>query len=161
MKKIVVIVIVGLYLGSIFVVNFFGLNYVPHEMTVFVDKIECNTISDLSGKDIPYYQITQDPETQKDKKWFKIKFIEGSYTTEEKSLAENKNTFKINFSVFPIGANNKAVKLSYTPNDAKYIVDESQMTVTFLKRSTVEITIIADDGSGVSEMIAVEALKKV
>ncbi len=157
MKKIVVILIVGLYIGSIFLVNFFGLQYVPHEMEVFVKKIECNAIADLSGKEIPYYQTTQDQESQKEKKWFKIKFVEGDY--DENNLANNPNTFKIVCSVLPDNASNKTVTFSYEEKPTKYIVDEEQMTVTFLRRGAIDITIISTDGSNIQEMIVIEALK--
>ena len=67
MKKIVVIMIVGLYIGSIFLVNFFGLQYVSHELNVYVTKLECNTISDLDGKEIGYNATTYDYESNGNK----------------------------------------------------------------------------------------------
>ena len=156
MKKIVVIMIVGLYIGSIFLVNFFGLNYVKHEMTFYVDKIECNTISDIEGNEIPYYKIEQDPEDGKDIKHFRSQFIPGTYTADEDSLANNGNTYKINVTVLPSNANNKTLKLSYTENTKRYVVDEEQMTVTFLKRASVVIYIFSTDGSNIEESISID-----
>ena len=153
MKKIVVILIVGLYIGSIFLVNFFGLQYVAHELTIYVDGIECNTITDLSGKEIAYYKIVPDEETQKDVKYFKNAFIPGNYTADEESLANNPNTYTINCSVLPDNANNKALRFSYTEKPTKYIINEENRTITFLKRTSVRISIISTDGSNISEMI--------
>ena len=153
MKKIVVILIVGVYIGSIFLTNFFGLEYVAHEMTAYVEKVECNTIMDLSGNEISYYKIEKDQESGKDVKCFKNAFIEGIYTADEDSLARNLNTYSIDYTILPANANNKTVLLSYSPDPEKYIVDQEQMTVTFLKRTSIRITITSADVGSVPEMI--------
>ena len=159
MKKIVVILIVGLYIGSIFLVNFFGLQYAAQFKTEYVSQIECNTIENLAGEEIGCYQTLENEDGQIEK-WFKIKFIEGEYTADDSSLANNPNTFKIICSVLPDNAKNKTVELSYVSSDA-YFVNKESMTVVFLTRGSIAITIRSTDGLDVKERIVIEALKKV
>jgi hypothetical protein len=129
-------------------------------MTEYVSQIECNTIESLSGEEIDYYQTTEDEDGQIEK-WFKIKFIEDEYTADEASLANNPNTFKIVCSILPDNAKNKTVRLSYYEDRDSYIVDEESMTVTFLTRGSIAITIQSTDGSNIKEMIVIQALKKI
>lgn len=164
MKKIVVIMIVGLYIGSIFLVNFFGLQYVSHELNVYVTKLECNTISDLSGNAIDYYTTKLDPETQMEVKYFRVTFQAGEYTADEESLAKNPNVYKINCTALPENANNKKVNLVYdTKNEGtRFVIDSEEMTITFLKgdNKSVTILIVAADGSNVKEEIQILVKKQ-
>ena len=164
MKKIVVIMIVGLYIGSIFLVNFFGLQYVAHELNVYVTKLECNTISDLDGNAIEYYALDTDPDTQMEIKCFKVIFKAGEYTTDAESLATNPNVYKINCNALPENANNKSVNLVYdTKNEGTlFVIDPEEMTITFLKgnNKSVTILIVAADGSHVKEEIKILVKKQ-
>lgn len=159
MKKIVVIMIVGLYIGSIFLVNFFGLQYVSHELNVYVNKLECNTISDLDGKEIEYYTTTYDDDTQLEVKCFRVNFKAGEYTADAESLAKNPNVYKINCNAFPENANNKSVNLVYDNKSegTLFVIDAEEMTITFLKgnNKSVKILIVSADGSNIKEEIQI------
>lgn len=155
MKKIVVIMIVGLYIGSIFLVNFFGLQYVTHELNVYVTEIECKTITKVStNKDTPgkyneskgclaFTVFLDEPE---------------KYTMD--NLKDNPNTFRINCTAYPENAANRNVSLLFdgAGEGTEFHIDNEEMTITFFESTGVTVTLKAADGSNVKTKIYIAAI---
>ncbi|MBR1867759.1 MAG: hypothetical protein IJ800_04170 [Clostridia bacterium] len=151
MKKVVVILIGAIYIGSVFIVNFFGLQINFFSDHIYQEKIECNSITLFSGGrsgDTVESKIGDDGV-----KRFSIKFIEGEYTKEEDSLKSNPNTVRLDYRVYPDNATDKSVRI--IAEDSKYyVVDNAMKTITFLDAPLgVHITISSADGSDLSEKI--------
>lgn len=151
MKKSVIIAILLIYIGSIFAVNFFGLQMKIFEGTEYVTSIEC------TGIELEREKSTKINESVVDGvKHYAIRHIGGTFTEGDTS---NTNVVKINYRVYPDNATNAKIDLVYDEAavSGKVIVKEDTMEVVFLKKSGIMITLKAIDGSNVETIIYIEA----
>ena len=149
MKKIVIILIVGLYFGSIYLVYTFGRAYDDFVKTAYVEKIECNTLTDGYGYEIGcFFQEDEDEDGNPIQvKCFENVFIPGD---------DDANTYHIDCLVIPATADNKNVTFTYTAKPSKFFIDEEAKTITFFKACSVKITISSTDGNNISETFWIE-----
>jgi len=158
MKKTIVIVILVVYIASIAVVNFFGLEIKVFDGITYVDNIQCNSITVQN----------QDPVTLEAKQnlggkpLFIFEFIPASedepYTTEDESIIYNPNAVHINYEVFPHLADETGVQFEYDKQAAEGVVVFHELSRTFVflqPNQIVTVTIKAIDGSNKSTQIAI------
>ncbi|MBR2442028.1 MAG: hypothetical protein IKB20_03075 [Clostridia bacterium] len=150
MKKTVIIAILLIYLGSIVLVNFFGLNVKNFEGTKYVESITCEVIH--RGEDPKEIKAVQDPTD--DVVWQIFDFIPGYY--DETNIDANPNTVQILPHVYPETADNTEVKLIYDKETtSEYChVNETAKTVTFLEPDKgITIEIVSADGSNIKTRV--------
>ena len=138
MKKVVVIIICVLFVASVLVVNFFGMKMAMFPTTKYVEKIECLTLTRSDGKEYKYTKID----------------VDGTY--DENNIAENRNTFILNYRMFPDDADNKKPTFVYdkTAIQGAFVIREEMASVVVLRPNRgVYITIRSSDGSDRTERI--------
>ena len=161
MKKVIILVIVLIYLASIFVVNFFGLEIVVFDGTVYVEEIQIDRITmfDLTGvgNDRVIYQDEADLLTIGGEKYNLYVFPytppkEGETYTRD-NIGDNPNQVLIDVQVMPLDADHKGVSFLYDEKDetdGNVVFLEDTRTVVFLKPDMIiGLTIKAVDGSNV------------
>lgn len=135
MKKSVVVLIAVIYVTSVALVSFFGLQGKMYKDKVYVESIE---ILDLENKikiddeGNPYVTILPDENGER--------------------------KYQIKYRVYPDDASNKAVSFDYDKQNPNVTVDENGI-VTFKKKGSVIVYIKATDGSGVDTQLEVTALR--
>ena len=158
MKKTLIIIILVVYIASIAIVNFFGLEIKVFDGITYVERIECNTITVQNEN-----PITLEPKQQlHGNSLFIFDFIpapeDHPYTTEAESIITNPNAVQINYEVFPHLADETGVKFEYDVTAAEGVVvfHEVSRTFVFLKpNKIITITVKATDGSNQSTQIQV------
>lgn len=156
MKKTIVIVILVVYIASIAVVNFFGLEIKIFDGITYVDQIQCNSVT--VQNEIP---VTLEPKQMlAGKPLFIFDFIPAnkgdSYTEESESIIGNPNAVQINYETFPHLADETGVKFEYDKetNAGVVVFHELSRTFVFLEPNrAITVTIRAIDGSNVSTQI--------
>lgn len=158
MKKTIIIIILIVYIASIAIVNFFGLEIKVFDGITYVDSIECSTITVQNENPVTLeakQQLHGHP-------LFIFDFIPASedkpYTAEDESIVSNPNAVQINYEVFPHLADETGVKFEYDLNAAEGLVvfHEISRTFVFLKpNKIITITIRSTDGSNKSTQIQV------
>lgn len=134
MKKSVVILIAIIYIASIALVSFFGLQFKVFNEEVLVEKIEL-----------------RDPNLKKSETW-------GQYTLVEPDES-GKWHYQIEYRVYPEDATNSGVKFAFTEKEG-VTVDENGL-VTFDKAGRfISVQLIPEDGSDVSTMITILSVEK-
>ena len=121
MKKSVVILIAIIYIASIALVSFFGLQFKVFEEIIYTTGIELlneDIKIDKNGK--PYALATKG----EDGVW----------------------RYQIEYRVFPDNATNSAVTYSYDNQNNTVSVDENGV-VTFTKKGVVTVELLPQDGS--------------
>ncbi len=153
MKKVVIVIIIALFFGSVVLINLFGLNYAPAETTTFATSIEVKEVRQMGGE-----IRAERNEKRSEKGWivFRITFIEGKeeYTKDPESLNSNPNTYYIDCEVLPANARNKNIRFVCPENDY-YVFNPDKRTITFLaKNVAAQIDIIAvDDAKGARDSV--------
>lgn len=158
MKKTIVIITLLIYIASIAVVNFFGLEVKVFDGITYVESIQCNTIT-LRNEN----SVTLEPKQNLGgKPLFIFDFVpaaEGEgYTADEESILANPNAVQINYEVLPHLADETGVKFEYDIEavDGAVVFHELSHTFVFLKpNKVITITIKATDGSNKSTQIAI------
>lgn len=159
MKKTLVIVILAVYIASIAVVNFFGLEIKVFDGVTYVEGIECKTVTLHNENSIilepEYYDKNGIPV-------FVFDFIPASedapYTEDPESIISNPNAIQINYEVLPHLADETGVKFVYDENSmaGSVVFHELSRTFVFLKPNRIyTITIKAIDGSNKSTQIKI------
>ena len=158
MKKTIIIIILIVYIASIAIVNFFGLEIKVFDGITYVDSIECSTITVQNENPVTLeakQQLHGHP-------LFIFDFIPASedkpYPAEDESIVSNPNAVQINYEVFPHLADETGVKFEYDLNAAEGLVvfHEISRTFVFLKpNKIITITIRSTDGSNKSTQIQV------
>lgn len=158
MKKVVILVIALIYLASVFVVNFFGLEVVIFDGTTYVKDIAVNqvTVYDLSGDGKDQVAVKgQEYLTISKQKYdlYTFEFTpapEGKEYTAE-NIAENPNSVFLDIGVFPKDADHKGVEFIYDKEatEGNVIFLEEKKTIVFLKPFTASLSLRAVDGSNV------------
>ena len=154
MKKTIVIVILVVYIASIAVVNFFGLAIKEFEGVEYVQEIKCNgiTIMDENQKSYGVDKINEDglPE-------YRFKFVNGEYTKDPESLANNPNVVRIDYEVIPHTADGSQVKFVFEEKNYVHF-DEATQTFVFLRNNrSLTVTIESTDGSNVKTTIVIKS----
>lgn len=133
MKKSVVILIALIYIASIAIVSFFGLQFKVFEEVVSVERIELLNSEALDESEIwgKYAIIRPDPS--------------GNYK------------YHIQYRVYPDNASNPKVEFTFDKNSAPNVTVDENGLVTFSSRGMVKVYIIATDGSNIQETITIIA----
>ena len=156
MKKTIVIILLVVYLASIAVVNFFGLEVKVFDGVTYVTDIKCNTITVQNETPV----TVESKQMLGEKPLFIFDFIPADeanpYTAEAESIVNNPNAVQINYEVLPHLANETSVKFEYDKetNEGAVVFHELSRTFVFLKPNrAITVTIRATDGSNVSTQI--------
>jgi hypothetical protein len=160
MKKTMVIIILVVFIASIAIVNFFGLEIKVFDGITYVEKIECDTITIQNENPVtltPSRDLNGIP-------LFVFEFIppeNGEYTTDEESILANPNAVQINYEVFPHIADETGVVFEYDQSSNIAVFHELSRTFTILKPNKVfTITVRSTDGSNKSTTISVIGVPK-
>lgn len=158
MKKTIVILILVVYVASIAVVNFFGLEIKVNDGITYVSSIECKTITVHNENPVtlaPTQMLGEKP-------LFIFDFIPSadgsSYTAEEESIISNPNAIQINYEVFPHLADETGVKFEFDRSamEGAIVFHDISHTFVFLKPNRmITVTIRATDGSNKSTQILI------
>ena len=153
MKKTIIIIILAIYIASIAIVNFFGLEIKVFDGITYVTDIQCESITVQNENPITIESLY----SIGGKKLFEFDFIpapeDAPYTDDDESIIKNPNAVQINYEVFPHLADDTSVKFEFdkTANEGVVVFHELSRTFVFLKPNRmVDITIRATDGSNVS-----------
>ena len=156
MKKTLVIVILGVYIASIAIVNFFGLEVKVFDGVTYVEEIQCTSVTVQNEN-----PVTLEPEYYiKDVPVFVFDFIpppDGSnYTDSDESILANPNAVQINYEVLPHLADNTDVKFVFDANAKGIVFHEASRTFIFLEANKIfTITLKSTDGSNKSTDIKI------
>ena len=132
MKKSVVILILVIYLVSVALVSFFGLQYKTFDEVIYTESIE------FLNEDI----MTADDGTL--------------YALAKKNESTGLWEYQIQCRVHPDNATNKEIVYSYDPQKGDATIDPTTGLVTF-EKGVVEITITPKDGTDISAKITLYA----
>ena len=156
MKKTIVIVLLVVYIASIAVVNFFGLEVKVFDGITYVQGIQCNSITVQNEDPV----TVESKQNLGGKPLFLFDFIPADeanpYTEEDESIINNPNAVQINYEVLPHLADSTNVKFEYDreTNAGVVVFHETSRTFVFLKPNrAITVTIRATDGSNVSTQI--------
>ena len=162
MKKTIVIVILVVYIASIAIVNFFGLEIKVFDGVTYVDYILCDSITVQNENPVTLEPTQTLPDGTP---LFIFEFIppaeNAPYTAEEESIMANPNVVQINYEVFPHLANETGVTFEYDKDamSGAVVFHELSHTFVFLKeKQMITVTIKAVDGSNQSKQIAIMGL---
>ena len=158
MKKTIVILILVIYVASIAIVNFFGLEIKQFDGVKYVDMITCDTITvqnedresiyaDMTLSGVPLFIFDFVPANP-----------DNPYTTEDESIVTNPNAITLDYEVFPHVADETGVRFLFDEEAmaGTVVFHETSRTFIFLKPNVIcTITIESIDGSGVSTTIKV------
>ena len=134
MKKSVVMMIGIIYVLSVALVSFFGLQYKIYNEKVYVERIEIlNSDVKIDDEGMKYVTIRPDESGNR--------------------------IYQLEWRVYPDNATNKTVDFIYDSQNTNVTIDETTGVVTFQKKGSIKIQIMATDGSGVSEIIEIAATR--
>ena len=154
MKKSMIIAILIVYIASIVVVNFFGLEIKNFDGNIYVKDIQCNVViqRETNAEVTVNSNVTND-----DRVWYMFSFVQGNY--DANNLEENPNVAFIDYRVYPDNAGNKRVKFIYDKKAAQglCVFNEDIGTIYFLKKGGITVTLEAADGSKIKEKIFIVA----
>lgn len=159
MKKTIVIIILAVYVASIAVVNFFGLEVSMFDGVTYVESIQCDSVlfhGDNSKKLLPTQYVGKNGNIP----LFIFEFIPnedgGNYTSDADALDSNPNIIQINYEIFPHLADEAGIKFEYDENAGTAIFHELSSSFIFLKpNKMLTVTIKATDGSNVSTQVCI------
>lgn len=161
MKKVVILVIGLIYIASVFIVNFFGLEIKIFEGTTYVERIEVESLRvyDLTGAGLDQTVTTARVEeeenfvTIKGKKYYQYDFTftpapEGTEYTKD-NIEQNPNTVSLAIRVLPDNADKKGVQFIFddVATEEYAVFKEETNTVIFLQPGRIRLKIKAVDGS--------------
>ncbi len=159
MKKTIVIIILAVYIASIAVVNFFGLEIKMFDSITYVTSIQCDTVlfhGDNSKELTPSQYVGKDGNTP----LFIFDFIpadlENPYTTDIESVTKNPNIIQLNYEVMPHLADESGVKFEYDEAAGVAVFHDLSTSFVFIQPNKLfTITVRATDGSNVSTQICI------
>ncbi len=130
MKKSVLIVIGIIFIFSVLIVNFFGLNQDTFEETIYVTSIE---IDNENAK-----KVRDNDET----------IILISFEFDE--LDQTNNIIQIDYHVYPENATNQDVRFIYDTEQSYASVDSFGRVIFYESGETLTLSVVATDNSSVS-----------
>jgi hypothetical protein len=154
MKKTTIIAIFLVYLASILIVQFFGLQVMEMQGNEYVSDIVVHslTLTNRTEEQNQEVKAMQNDNPDIDLS-YAFKYIKGEYTADEESLASNPNRVKVNYEVKPYNAANKEVRFVYENTNVVFL--EETCEFVFLKKSGATITMRASDASQVSVVLQI------
>lgn len=157
MKKTIVIIILAVYVASIAVVNFFGLEVKQFEGNTYVSSILCETVTFHGDNSKTLYPVDYAPDGTP---LFFFDFIPASpdapYTAEEESINSNPNVIQLNYEALPHLADNTKIKFEYDETRGDAVFHELSSSFVFLRPDKlVTITLRSTDGSNKSFKIMI------
>ena len=161
MKKTIVVIILAVYIASIAIVNFFGLQVKVFDGKTYVTGIQCDTVILRNEKSQELYPITYlgaDGEIPLFEFTFTPKADGTDYTDDPDSIVSNPNAIELNYVVFPHLADEPGVKFEYDEASMAGVAvfSENSRTLIFLKPGKIfTITIRSTDGSDISTTVAI------
>ncbi|MBE6619516.1 MAG: hypothetical protein E7626_07045 [Ruminococcaceae bacterium] len=133
MKKSVVILILVIYLASVALVSFFGLQYKTFDEIIYTEKIEF---------------LNDDIKTMDD----------GSlYAVVKQDESTGLWVYQIKYRVYPDNATNSEVEYIYDTQKPGVTVDTTTGVVTFEERGALKVTIKPKDGTDISATVTLRA----
>lgn len=126
MKKSVVILIALIYISSVALVSFFGLQHKTFNEIIYVEKIEILNEN---------YKLDQNGE----------KYI----------TIRGENKLQIDWRVYPDNATNKEVDFVYDTTNTKFTVDENGVVTCSTGKGAITVQIVAKDGTGIKDKIKI------
>ena len=132
MKKSVVILIALIYVASIALVSFFGLQFKVFEEVIPVERIE----------------ITNEGQKYSEQ--------HGDYVVIRPN-ANGEWRYQIDYHVYPENASNVKVDLAY--EELSFASVDENCVVTFTKPGVLKVRVIATDGSNAEDTITIVATK--
>lgn len=156
MKKTILILILVVYIASIAVVNFFGLEVKVFDGVTYVTEIRCNTVTVQNENSV----VLEPSQIYKGAPLFVFDFIpapeNSPYTEEDESILTNPNRIQIIPEVFPHEADNTHVNFEFDAEamSGKVVFHEYSRSFIFLKPNAMyRITIRSTDGSNISTVL--------
>ena len=132
MKKAVIIIIVLIYVASIALVSFYGLQYKLFDEVVPVERIEITNEGQQYSEQMGDY-IVKSPDEDGDRR------------------------VQITYQAYPENASNTKVDFAYDEKTAeKYgVTIDEYGVVSFEKKGTIKVTNISTDGSNVEDSLLI------
>ena len=169
MKKAVIVIIFAIYIASIAIVNFFGLEIAIFEGTTYVSDIEILSVIVENGEE-ESYELESTGTTVDEHKIETINYVfyfteyenDGFDEEDEEVIPVNPNMIILEYAVRPNTADNKEVDFIYDKDayDGLLIFHEGKATIEFLKPNVnIEITISSTDGHNVKKRVNILCLK--
>ena len=164
MKKTIVVIILAIFIASIAIVNFFGLNIRIFDGQIYVSSIQCDTITFVgdNNKKIYAYEYV-DMGKNGEIPLFEFNFIPADpndpYTLE--NIPTNPNVIMLDYHVLDDLADVKDVDFEYDDSQGVAVFYEEHMTQSFVflkPDQPITITIKAIDGSNVSTQVRIKAV---
>lgn len=157
MKKTIVLIILAVYIASIAVVNFFGLQVRIFDGVTYVSTITCESVRGKNGEiirptkyldgDIPLFVfdfVPPDPDNP--------------YTADPENLLKNNNVIQIDYGIWPRLATERNVRFEYDESAGYAVYHELSGSFIFLKGGvSLDVTIRATDGSNVCTKIIIQS----
>ncbi len=164
MKKFIVILILIVYIASIAIVNFFGLEIEMFDGITYVSGIQCDEII-LRSEDSKRLEPTRRRGDGTPVFEFEFKPAKDGteYDDSDASLLSNPNAVELDYVVFPYNADDTDVGFEYDKEAMAGVAvfREDIRTLIFLKPDKAfTVTIRATDGSNVSTSIVIEGTLK-
>ena len=134
MKKSVVILILVIYLVSVALVSFFGLQYKTFDEVIYTESIEF---------------LNDDIKTLEE---------DGSlYAVVRKDESTGLWTYQIKYRVYPDNATNSEVEYIYDTQTPGVTLDPETGVVTFDRKGALTVTIKPKDGTDISATVTIRA----
>lgn len=157
MKKAIIIIICAIFIASIAIVNFFGLEVAIFQGFTYVNDIEITSLTVINGGDMYEIEPYKNDETNGVKTiYFRFKFVD-----EKTEDGVNPNMIKIDYAVRPDNADNKNIDFVYDEEayENTIVFYKDLQTVEFLKANkSIEITLSTTDGHNVKKRIKILSL---
>ena len=163
MKKAILVLICAVFVASIAIVNFLGLEIAIFQGYVYVEDIKVTELNVINGGDmykITPYKTAISKEDGVEEVYFRFKYVEYDKDDEAK---QNPNMVKLNYVVLPTTADYIGVAFSYDQKAYEGIINfySDVETVEFLSpNKTIIITISSTDGHNVKKRIHVMCLSE-
>lgn len=133
MKKSVVILILVIYLVSVALVSFFGLQYKTFDEIIYTEKIEFLNDDIKAMDDGSLYAVVKQDEST------------GLWV------------YQIKYRVYPDNATDSEVEYIYDTQKPGVTVDTTTGVVTFEERGALKVTIKPKDGTDISATVTLRA----
>lgn len=131
MKKSVIILIAIIYVASIALVSFFGLQFKTFEPIIYTQSVEL---------------LNEDIKTAED----------GSKYVIVRPNEHGERTYQIRYRVHPDNATDSEVNYIYDKQNTSVSIDENGV-VNFSTKGAIKVTIKTKDGSGASATLTIYA----
>lgn len=161
MKKTIIVIILAVYIASIAIVNFFGLEVTVADSETYISFIEIVDITNIKsdetleytreeGYELPIYQFDFVPPEDGE-----------SYTLE--NIDTNPNMLQINFLLMSnkdeiMAYEDGMIKIDYDNTQNVAVYDEELCVLVFLKPVTITIYIRSTDLMGAVTAIDIEPI---